>query len=128
MTGQVKEEILARFLELGVEVRKESLRFVPRLLKPVEFLPDGGRFSYFDVGGHERTLDLPARSLGFTLSQVPVIFTIADEEKIRVDRTDGRSEHLEGSDLTAGISREIFSRTGTVSCLTVCFPSSRLSS
>ena len=128
MTGQVKEEILARFLELGVEVRNGSLRFAPRLLKPGEFLPDGGCFSYFDVDGHEPKLDLPAESLGFTICQVPVVFVLADKESIRVDRTDGRAEHLEGHDLPAEISRGIFSRTGTVSCLTVYFPAYRLSS
>ena len=47
MTGQVKEDILSRFGELGVRVCNGKVSFHPTLLKDDEFLPDGTlSFSY----------------------------------------------------------------------------------
>ena len=41
MTGQVKEDIICRFGELGVRVSGGKVSFHPTLLDPGEFLPDG---------------------------------------------------------------------------------------
>ena len=47
MTGQVKEDIICRFGELGVRVREGRISIDPTLLSDSEFLPDGTlRFSY----------------------------------------------------------------------------------
>ena len=47
MTGQVKEDILCRFGELGVRVKDGKVTFRPTLLRDNEFLPDGSlSFSY----------------------------------------------------------------------------------
>ena len=47
MTGQVKEDILCRFGELGVRVNKGKVSFHPTLLNDKEFLSDGSlSFSY----------------------------------------------------------------------------------
>lgn len=47
MTGQVKEDILCRFGELGVRVKNGKVSFHPTLLNSNEFLPDGSlSFSY----------------------------------------------------------------------------------
>jgi hypothetical protein len=51
MTGQVKEEILARWGELGLRFERGSIRFDPVLLDPAEVPPDG--------------------ALSFTLARVP---------------------------------------------------------
>ena len=47
MTGQVKEDILCRFGELGVRVKDGKVSFRPTLLRDDEFLPNGSlSFSY----------------------------------------------------------------------------------
>ena len=47
MTGQVKEDIICRFGELGVRVRDGRVSFRPTLLSENEYLPDGTlEFSY----------------------------------------------------------------------------------
>lgn len=47
MTGQVKEDILSRFGELGVRVKDGKVSFRPTLLRDDEYLPDGTlTFSY----------------------------------------------------------------------------------
>ena len=37
MTGQVKEEIITRFGELGIRIREGTLKIDPRLLQTSEF-------------------------------------------------------------------------------------------
>ena len=51
LTGQVKEDILCRFGELGVSVREGCIHFEPRLLRQEEFLSSPATFAYFDVAG-----------------------------------------------------------------------------
>jgi hypothetical protein len=51
MTGQVKEEILTRFGELGVEVEEGAVRFRPFLLGRTEFLEAAGTYRDHDPGG-----------------------------------------------------------------------------
>ena len=59
MTGQVKEEILARFGELGIRVQDGAARIDPSLLRSVEFSAEHGSFQYLDVNGDWRELALP---------------------------------------------------------------------
>lgn len=63
MTGQVKEDIIARFGELGVRVRDGRVSFEPSLLEDREYLPDGtltftycGALVRYRRGGCGRTL------------------------------------------------------------------------
>ncbi len=67
MTGQVKEDILCRFGELGVRVQNGHVSFRPTLLKDKEFLPDGTvSFSY--CGAH--IIYKKGNGEGLTLSEV----------------------------------------------------------
>ena len=70
MTGQVKEEILSRFGELGVRVRDGAAHFQPALLRAREFVKQPQTFRYLDVGGDWQTISVPARGLAFTWCQV----------------------------------------------------------
>ena len=84
MTGQVKEEILTRFGELGLRVEDGTITFDPVLLRPEEFLPAPAQFDYIDLAGHPRTLDLPAGTLAFTYCQVPVVLACGSEPGIEI--------------------------------------------
>ena len=128
MTGQVKEELLTRLGELGADVRDGRLYFEPRLLEAAEFLAEGGTFSDVAVGGREQEIALPASSLAFTLCQVPVCLELRDSEEICVEWADGKTETISGNALPPEISREIFSRSGRVTGLTVNVLARRLSS
>ena len=46
MTGQVKEDIINRFFELGVSVRDGQITFCPTMLTPADFKDGELRFSY----------------------------------------------------------------------------------
>ncbi len=119
MTGQVKEEILIRFGELGVEVRNGMLGLHPTLLDPSEFSTEESTFRYRDIAGTGRDLRLAPGSIAFTYCQVPIIFRSGDAPRIQVARADGLDEEIPGTRLPEKISRAIFSRTGLVTGLTV---------
>ena len=122
MTGQVKEEILTRWGELGIAVEDGQLRFAPRLLHQAEFFSSPHRFTYLDAQNREQSWELPANSLGFTYCQVPVSYQLADTTSILVERADRTQETIPGNALGAADSVSVFARAGKISRLTVSVP------
>ena len=114
MTGQVKEDILARFGELGVIVRQGELIFDPCLLRKEEFLREKGIFNYYTCKGDPEKLLLNEGQIGFTFCQVPVIYSSSGSGKITVYYNDGNIEDVEGRTLNNRISELIFSRSGKI--------------
>ena len=126
MTGQVKEDILSRFGELGVFVVDGELLFDPCLLRKDEFLKQGGTFNYMDVHGASKTSSLESGSLGFTYCQVPIQYTISGEEKIRIELKDGSGETINGLNLGKNHSHMLFNRTGEIKTIQVFVNDDRL--
>ncbi len=114
MTGQVKEEILTRFGELGVRVNNGEIRFDPGLLRPQEFLPDPRQFRYLDVGGQWQEISVPAAGLAFSWCQVPVVYKLGGSPELVITRDDGTSQTLANLQLPASDSNELFRRTGRI--------------
>ena len=128
MTGQVKEQILARLGELGVEVSAGRLGFRPRLLHLREFETEASRFGWLDRSGTESTIELPPGSLAFTYCQIPVRYRLGDAASIALERADGGTELVGGAVLGAGASRAIFERRGAYLAVTVTVPPDALRS
>ncbi|NGP54438.1 hypothetical protein [Thioalkalivibrio sp. XN8] len=128
MTGQVKEEILARFGELGVRVRGGAARFQPALLKPREFSEAPLPFRYLDVDGCWQELEVPAGALAFTWCQVPVVYHLAEtgQPVLVVTRDDGSQDRLDQPSLPAADSADLFARNGRIRRLDLNFPSTWL--
>jgi len=123
MTGQVKEEILTRFGELGVEVRGGRLAFRPRLLRASEFLAEPATLQACGSGGAPVALDVPAGGLAFTFCQVPVRYVrTADAAWVRLTMRDGRVVSRAGDALDAEESRAVFERRGMVVLVEVGVP------
>ena len=74
MTGQVKEEILTRFGELGVQFAGGQVAFNPTFLRASEFNANATQFDYVDFDGNPQILSLPEASLAFTLTGVPIVY------------------------------------------------------
>jgi hypothetical protein len=122
MTGLVKEEILTRWGELGVEVRDGRLGFEPLLLHRSEFAATPHEFGYVDVEGTERRWNLPAESLVFTFCGTPICYELAEAATIVVDGANGRSDAIAGNRLPLDVSRALFARDGSVARLIVRVP------
>jgi len=119
MTGQVKEDILCRWGELGVLVEDGHIVFRPALLRTEEFLQEPAPFSYVDVHGDDHTLDLDAGTLGFTYCATPVVYRRADKLSVRVVGSDGEVTEIDEAALSPEVSAEVFGRTGTVARIEV---------
>ena len=119
MTGQVKEDILARWGELGVTVDDGQIVFHPVLLRKAEFLTEPTTFAYFDVTGEPNSLALEGDSLAFTYCQVPVVYRLSDTPSITITDVDGTTTAQEGLALDAATSAMLFERLGKVAKLEV---------
>ncbi len=111
LTGQVKEDILCRFGELGVAVRRGQIHFEPRLLRAEEFLPTPRTFTYFDVAGGKRKLRVKTGALAFTYCQVPVVYRLSEKPFLTIVFADGRTQGQDALVLDKKTSRAIFERT-----------------
>jgi hypothetical protein len=119
MTGQVKEDILSRFGELGVFVKSGKLNFNPVLLRKGEFLSGTKTFEFIDVKGQKQTLQLDENSLCFTYGQVPIVYKIGAENKIEVLGQDDTNRVLNSWTLDTTTSKKLFNRTGEIKRLLV---------
>jgi hypothetical protein len=126
MTGQVKEEILTRPLELGLRVEDGSIAFDPVLLRSEEFSEEHGEFSYIDVDGHQASIAVPSHAYAFTFCQVPVVVRRGDRARFTVALASGERVAVDGSSLGREISTHIFARAGFVRSVTVEVESGRV--
>lgn len=115
MTGQVKEDILCRFGELGVRVRDGKITFREYLLRKSEFLDSAEVFEFKNNAGDTMVIDIPHSSLCYTLCQIPVIYSVADgKRQIQIVYESGASENIEGLEIDASISAMIFGRDTSI--------------
>ena len=119
MTGQVKEEVIARLLEVGVSVVEGCITFNPFILRKSEFLKQDDSLICFDINGDQQTVDLTAGQLGFTYCQVPVVYSLAEETTIVVHMADGTSSTIDGNTIDGELSMAIFDKKGTVAKIEV---------
>ncbi len=114
MTGQVKEDIIGRWNELGVRVRSGRLSFTGALLRRREFLREPARFTYYNTDSKRCEIRLPAGAIGFTYAQVPVIYRLDERPRLRVCYRSGSKRDCSELSLSAKDSRAVFHRTGEV--------------
>ncbi|MGB8261782.1 MAG: hypothetical protein WCE75_15580 [Terracidiphilus sp.] len=121
MTGQVKEDILSRFGEMGVVVEDGRLGFDRRLFRRDEFLTAPAAFRGYDLDGNETAIDLAPGTLAFTLCQVPVVAHREGPTRLEVTAKNGDRTTLETLWLDAALSASIFEREAKVRQLDVYF-------
>ena len=100
MTGQVKEDIISRFFELGVYVNDGQISFTARLIHVKDFDEKG--------------------EIHLTYCGVPICYLSTQEQRITVRYADGTEEEMEGLKMTREQSRHIFARDGHIASVTVC--------
>lgn len=114
MTGQVKEDIIARFGELGIMVENGKIFFNPGLLRRSEFLLSAEEFQYVSVKNKNASIALNRDSLAFTFCQVPFVYHLAKQNSVKITNANGDVLEAEGLEIKALASNEIFNRTGLV--------------
>ncbi len=119
MTGQVKEDILCRWGELGMRVIEGEIVIDPLFLKGEEFLTEPQKFHYYDLSGRKSVLALEEGSLAFTYCQVPFLYSRAGTGQVRIVSGDGSVQVIDGLSLGREHSGEIFGRTGAIARIEV---------
>lgn len=114
MTGQVKEDIISRFGELGIMVEDGKIFFNPGLLRKSEFLTESGVYQYFSVQNEKCSISLKAHSLAFTFCQVPFVYHLSQQNLTKITYTNGKILEEEGLEINALTSNEIFNRMDLV--------------
>ncbi len=114
MTGQVKEDIISRFGELGIIVGEGKISFNPGLLRKTEFLRSGAAFEYLSIQKEMTSINLTANTLAFTYCQVPFVYHIAEQNSVRITNANGILSEAKGLEINAFESNEIFNRTGLI--------------
>ncbi len=120
MTGQVKEEVLTRFAELGIRVLDGRVSFRPALLRIREFAEHARLFQYLDIDNNWQTLDLSGPCLAFTWCQVPIVYRLGDSDAsdLVVEFDDGSYRNCPDLSLPAEQSADLFARNGRIRRMT----------
>jgi hypothetical protein len=128
MTGQVKEEIVARFGELGVLVKGGAVEFEPALLRPCEFVAVPQPFRYLDVSGAWQVLTVPAHGLAFTWCQVPLLYRVDESVKsnLSVYWESGEHQVLPALSLPTEVAQQLFQRSGRIQRIELVLTSRQL--
>tara|TARA_B110000238_G_C16031282_1_gene397636 strand:- start:412 stop:1053 length:642 start_codon:yes stop_codon:yes gene_type:complete len=127
MTGQVKEEILSRFGELGLHVLHGVVAFQPTLLRSREFVSEEKILRYLDVNNVWQETVVPKSGIGFTWCQVPIVYELnSGAPTLTVTLSDGKE--IISSDLTLGgeYSKVLFNRTGFIKKIHITLNMSQL--
>ena len=119
MTGQVKEDVISRFHELGFYVNDGKITFEPTVLRKSEFIDEEKSFKFVNLDNEITYMDLNANSLVFTVCQVPIIYNLSDKEDIKIIANDGGEEIIDGHELNFEHSQNIFNRTNFIKAVHV---------
>ncbi len=114
LTGQVKEDVISRFGELGVQVKNGIVSFNPILLSSNEILKETRDFKFYNLARFFEVIRLEAGQLGFTFCQVPVIYTFGDSDKLVLKFSANKTLEFKGNILPEKYSSSLFQRRGEI--------------
>ncbi len=128
MTGQVKEEVLARFGELGIRVIDGAVQFQTNLLRIREFVKQATQFTYLDVDDNWQEITVPKSGLAFTWCQVPVVYQLIDtgESAVTITWDDGSSQTFPQLTIPSDESSNLFLRNGRIRQISLALTSAQL--
>jgi len=124
MTGQVKEDIICRYGELGIQIHEGKLQFQPILLRADECVNNDGIASYIDASGKWQEVPIHAGQLIFSICQVPVIYHLGEDDRIMVEYQNGETFQIEGRELPLAQSISVFERKADIKLIRVHIHSS----
>ncbi|MGL6295125.1 MAG: hypothetical protein ACRC3K_01835 [Plesiomonas sp.] len=127
MTGQVKEEVITRWGELGLQVKDGQLHIKPTLLREREFITHSSAFHYYDLAANAAVLPMEANSLAFTWCGVPFIYQLSDTAEPVVTVFDLQGEKvMPMSALDIATSQALFARNGQIQRIELRLPRQNL--
>jgi len=114
LTGQVKEDVISRFAELGLRVANGRIHFDLSLLDKNEFLAEKKEFEFISTTEEIEIHNIEKDRLAFSFCQIPVIIGNSDHPRINIYFKDKSRKSVEGNEIDNDLSRKIFERTGEI--------------
>ncbi|MCF8359204.1 MAG: hypothetical protein K9H26_10620 [Prolixibacteraceae bacterium] len=122
MTGQVKEDLLSRWMELGVDIENGKIIFNPECIDKKELLRtfSGSSLQRFQSN---YGVEVPAGKylLAFAFCGVPVFYIRGHQNKVEIVYDDGQTHVQDAMELSPALSSKIFNRDGTVISIRITF-------
>ena len=122
MTGQVKEDLLSRLMELGVKISNGCIVIDPVLLTNDEFLTDVAFARATPYALKYPHVEFGSNVLAFSFCNVPFVYTIGGTNGVKVTLTSGEVVVSGLMELSEKLSQDIFARNGNVEKVEVTIP------
>jgi hypothetical protein len=119
MTGQVKEDILVKWGELGVYAENGQLCFNPQILQMDAFDAKPKKVEFYPLNGDKEVILLQEKSLMFSFCQTPIIYEISNIDTIEIEWKAKDLQIINGFTLDIKTSQTLFNRTGEIKCIKV---------
>ena len=114
MTGQVKEDIISRLIELGVQIENGRLGFDPFMFEACELLQTDSKIQFINLKNEYVELALPTGSFAYTLCQTPIIYHQSTNSKLVLTQVNRAPCERNTLSLTDDETASVFSRTGQI--------------
>ncbi len=126
MTGQVKEDVLTFWTEIGIQIDAGAIRIVPGLLSRSTFLLEPKAFHFVGLDGVSKQWMVDAGELAFTFCQTLFVYNLGERWNIVTSYVHGNDEPKNSNSLTREDSASIFARDGRIERVAVTIPENAL--
>jgi hypothetical protein len=126
MTGQVKEDILSRWGELGLKIEQGTLVFAPFFLKKEEFIQQQSTFRFYSLEDKLEHLELPKGSLAFMYCGIPILYHLGKKTELLIRTRDGKNLQIQGNKLPEKWAKSLFERDAAIRCIEYTLPEGQL--
>lgn len=109
MTGQVKEDIINRWAELGLQVKDGQLLFNPIFWNRKEFLCKPDTLEILNKKGQRQRINLKAGEMAFTYCCTPIVYKRGKELSLSYT-LNGKTQSVEGNCLPQALSEALYNR------------------
>ena len=121
MTGQVKEDVLCRMLEIGARVRNGHVAFEPSLFDADEFQKHEDRFEFVGLDGSDQRVELTEGQFAWTWCQIPVVYERSSGNELEIHFANGETATRSELQLTETETVSLFSRDKSIARIDVRF-------
>ena len=121
MTGQVKEDVLNRWAELGLSVNQGQLSIDPFIMNSGELVDVPTVFEYVNQQGEIKHLAIKEGQMAFTYCGIPIIYESGESFELSIYGENGQVEKTSAKTLSLVLSQSIFSRKSNINHLLLQF-------
>lgn len=109
MTGQVKEDIINRWAELGLQVKDGQLHFKPIFWNRDEFLKKPDTLEILNKKGQRQSINLQVGQMAFTYCSTPIVYKRGKQLSLSYT-LNGKAHSISGNRLPQALCEALYNR------------------